>query len=149
MGTAQVEFAWEQWGVNGSGPDQKRRKLHDRKWRHGSMFCACPDFPRAFFLTIVVQVPWLPEVTEGHVTPKGFPWSMRKRKLRNIRPSRAFSPVVTSVTWPRRRLPWVCASATGRWGFQPFYRVFSDMLCSTPRLRENEMYNNVIYSENK
>jgi hypothetical protein len=40
----------------------------------GNMFCACPDFPRVFFLTIlvvqnVVQVQWLPEVIEGHVTP--------------------------------------------------------------------------------
>jgi hypothetical protein len=51
-------------------------------------------FPR-FFLTIVVQVPWLPEVTEGHVTQKGFPWKgvrMHNRKLRNIRPSGSFSP---------------------------------------------------------
>jgi len=32
-------------------------------------------FPRAFFLTrVVVQVPWLPEVTKGHVTPLRFPW---------------------------------------------------------------------------
>jgi uncharacterized membrane protein len=34
-------------------------------------------FFRRFFLTIVVvqvvQVPWLPAVTEGHVTPKGVP----------------------------------------------------------------------------
>ena len=22
----------------------------------------------------VAQVPWLPEVTKGHVTPSGFPW---------------------------------------------------------------------------
>ena len=27
-----------------------------------------------FFFTIVVQVPWLPEVTKGHVTTSGFPW---------------------------------------------------------------------------
>jgi len=53
-------------------------------------------FPR-FFLTIVVvqnvvQIPWLPEVTEGHVTPKGVPLGvrMRNRKLCNIRPSGAF-----------------------------------------------------------
>jgi hypothetical protein len=47
----------------------------------GSMFCACPAFP-AFFsyyngstkCSTVVQVPWLPEVTKGHVTPSGFPW---------------------------------------------------------------------------
>ena len=32
--------------VTGSGPD--------RKGRHGSIFCACPDFPRVFLLSIVV-----------------------------------------------------------------------------------------------
>ena len=73
----------------------------------GSMFCACPDFPRVFFLTIVVQnvvqVPWLPDVTEGHLTLKGFPW--------------------------------VCACATGSWDVSLFFRVFSDMLCSTLRPR--------------
>jgi hypothetical protein len=74
----------------------------------GSMFCAFPDFP-AFFPTIVVQnvvqVPWLPDVTEGHVTPKGVPLGgrMRNRKL----------------------------------GFPPFFRVFSDMLCSAPRPRSH------------
>jgi hypothetical protein len=48
----------------------------------------------------VVHVPWLPEVTEGHVTPKEVPLGVPKRvplcvrtynwKLRNIRPSGAF-----------------------------------------------------------
>jgi hypothetical protein len=34
------------------------------------MFCACPASSRVLLLTIaVVQVPWLPEVTQGHVTP--------------------------------------------------------------------------------
>ena len=76
----------------------------------GSMFCACPDPPRTIFprffrfavlfsydycstSSTVVQVPWLPEVTEGNVTPKEFPWKgvrMQNRKLRNIRPSGAF-----------------------------------------------------------
>jgi hypothetical protein len=32
-------------------------------------------FFAAFFLTMaVVQVPWLSELTEGHVTPLGFLW---------------------------------------------------------------------------
>ena len=46
----------------------------------------------------IVQVPWLPEVTEGHVTPKEVPLGacIRNRKLRNIRPSGDFSPEVTS-----------------------------------------------------
>jgi hypothetical protein len=57
----------------------------DRKWRQscerkrpypevaltGSRFCACPAFSRAFFLVVV---PWLPDVTEGHLTPFGVPW---------------------------------------------------------------------------
>ena len=62
-----------------------------------SMFCACPDFTRVLFLTIVVQnvvqVAWLPNVTSPR---RGFLWKgacMRNRKLRNIYPSRAFSPV--------------------------------------------------------
>ena len=44
----------------------------------GSMFCACPAFTRVFSYysstkcSTAVQVPGLPEVTEGHVTPKGF-----------------------------------------------------------------------------
>ena len=39
------------------------------------MFCACPAFSRAFFLTTaIVQVTWLPEVTEGHLTHSVFPW---------------------------------------------------------------------------
>jgi hypothetical protein len=58
----------------------------------------CPDrkydlhmfdfFPALFFTRVVVQVPWLPEATEGHVTPFGGPlcMCMRNRKLRNIRP---------------------------------------------------------------
>jgi hypothetical protein len=44
-------------------------------------------------------------------------------------------PVVTSVTWPRRGFHSVRPSATGSWVFPPFFRVFSDMLCSTPRPR--------------
>ena len=44
-------------------------------------------------------------------------------------------PVVTSVTWPRRGFRSVRPSATGSWVFPPFFRVFSDMLCSTPRPR--------------
>jgi hypothetical protein len=37
----------------------------------GSMFCACPIPPHIFFLVVV---PWLPDVTEGHLIPSGFPW---------------------------------------------------------------------------
>ena len=72
------------------------------------------------------------------------------------------------IARPRRGFPRVRASATGSWGFAPFFRCFSDMLCSTPRpcsllffsfiifisffifiyfflIRENEMFNNVMY----
>ena len=37
----------------------------------GNRFCACPGFSRAFFLVVV---PWLADVTEGLLTPFGFPW---------------------------------------------------------------------------
>ena len=64
----------------------------DRKWRQsrdrkrpcpevaltGSRFCACTAFSRAFFLVVV---PWLPDVTEGHLTPFGVPSGVRNRKL--------------------------------------------------------------------
>ena len=47
----------------------------------------------ALFLKIVVQVPWSRD-------PEGVPLGvrMRNRRFHNIPPSRAFSPVVTSVT---------------------------------------------------
>ena len=62
---------------------------------------------RRFLLTIVVQnVPLRItdmatgcDVIKRHVTHSGFPWKgmrMRNRKLRNIRPSGAFSPEITS-----------------------------------------------------
>ena len=47
-----------------------------------------PGFSPRFFLTIaVVQIPWLLEVTEAHVTPKGVPLGARmcNRKLRITR----------------------------------------------------------------
>ena len=64
--------------------------------------CACAIVSRVFLSyfssSTVVQVPWLPDVTEGHVTPKGFSLSvrMRNRKLQNICPNGAFSPEMTS-----------------------------------------------------
>jgi hypothetical protein len=48
------------------------------------------------------------DVIKHHVTPKGIPWKcarMRNRKLRNIRPSGAFSPKVTSSNVTRRASP--------------------------------------------
>jgi hypothetical protein len=40
------------------------------------MFCACLVFSPAFFLSSTkcsIVVPWLLEVTKGHLTPSGFP----------------------------------------------------------------------------
>jgi hypothetical protein len=48
----------------------------------GSRFCACPAFPRVFFLVVVS---WVPDMTKGHLTPFGVPLGVRNRKLRNIR----------------------------------------------------------------
>ena len=71
-------------------------------------------FPRFFLSIAVVQVPWLTEVTKGHVIPSGFLWvcacetescaisilwncvPMRNRNLRNIRPSGSFWEVTSS-----------------------------------------------------
>ena len=73
--------------------------------------CACPNFSRAFFL----QWPtWLQEVPQGHMTPKGFPWRVRKdtfctttivRKKRGV--SVTWLPVTTfPVMWlPVTSLP--------------------------------------------
>ena len=64
------------------------------------MFCACLAFSSYYNsstkCSTVVEVPWLPEVNKGHVTPSGFPVGVRMHngKLRNIRPSRAFLPEV-------------------------------------------------------
>ena len=67
------------------------RKSRDRKRpcpevaMTGSRFCACPAFPRVFSLVVVT---WLPDVTQGHLTPFGVPLGVRNRKLRNIRSDR-------------------------------------------------------------
>ena len=63
--------------------------------------CACAT---GTFCSTVVQVPWLPEVTEVHVTPKGVPLGVPKgvpldarmcnRNVRNIRPSETGSDVI-------------------------------------------------------
>ena len=75
---------------------------------HGSdHVCMHNRFPH-FFLTIVVQnvsLRMTDMVAKDQVTPKGFLWKgvrKRNRKLRNIRPSGAFSP---EVTWPKG-FPW-------------------------------------------
>jgi hypothetical protein len=65
MGTAQVVFA----------EDPEDLTMLDRKSRHRNVLCMPGSaFPRFFLTIVVVQVPWLPEVTKGHVIPSGFPW---------------------------------------------------------------------------
>jgi hypothetical protein len=43
-----------------------RKKPYPEVYLTGSRFCACPGFSRAFFFVVVT---WLPDVTEGHLTP--------------------------------------------------------------------------------
>ena len=91
-------------GINLTGrcPDWNRKS---HKWsRAHSSSTKC---------STVVQIPWLLEVTKGHVIPKGVPLGvrMRNRKLRHICPSGAFHrkwrhqaspiglPMVLEVTW--------------------------------------------------
>jgi len=80
--------------VTGRGPDRNRKYV----LRMYNRYILYYYYSRSTKCSTVVQVPWLPEVTEGHMTAKGFPLGvrMRNRKLRNIRPSGAFSPEVTS-----------------------------------------------------
>jgi hypothetical protein len=62
MGTAQTTFE----GSDGELPEV----TWPEEALTESMSCACPASSRILFLTIaVVQVPWVPEVTQGHVTP--------------------------------------------------------------------------------
>jgi hypothetical protein len=62
MGTAQTTFE----GSDGELPEV----TWPEEALTESMSCACPASSRVLFLTIaVVQVPWVPEVTQGHVTP--------------------------------------------------------------------------------
>jgi hypothetical protein len=68
----------------GSESRDRKRSCPERALTE-SMFCACPLFS-VFFLSSTV-VTWLPDVTEGHLTPSGFPW-MCNRKLCNTRRSR-------------------------------------------------------------
>ena len=89
----------------------------------------------------------------SHVTPNEVPlegWvaRMRNRKLRNIRPSGAFSPEVTSVNVTRRGFPWNWKSRDRKCLFYFHESVFNnyisynslllldmfEVLCSTPRV---------------
>ena len=79
----------------------------------GSMFCACPDFSRAFFLVVVT---WLPDVIEGHLTllrgSLGF--RMRNRKLRNTCSDRmSRDPLEVSLGCSLRRPRLIFSMVTG------------------------------------
>ena len=97
MGTAQLVFAEVLWGATGndvshvtgsyvshcpevcSAHAQPSRafspKVKSVTWLEealsGSRFCACPVFPRAFFLVVVTWLPMWPKVTWAL---SGFPW---------------------------------------------------------------------------
>jgi hypothetical protein len=47
------------------------------------MFCACPVFYRVFLLVVV---PWLPDVTEGHLTRFRIPFDVRMRNRKWCNP---------------------------------------------------------------
>ena len=79
MGTAQLAFR-EVTGTGNHGRDRVRMRNN------------LPRFFSYYSSSTVVQVPGLPEVTKGHVTPFGVHLGVRMRnwKLRNIRPSGDF-----------------------------------------------------------
>jgi len=81
--------------MTGSGPD---RKAGSDRVRMRNRYILYYYYSSSTKCSTVVQVPRLPEVTEGHVTTKVVPLGvrMRNRKLRNIRFSGSFSPEVTS-----------------------------------------------------
>ena len=70
----------------------------DRKWQSRDRKRSWPEvcsaharlFPPRFFLSSSTVVPWLPDVTEDHLTPFGFLLGVRmhNRKLRNTRNDR-------------------------------------------------------------
>jgi hypothetical protein len=103
--------------VTGSYPDRKwfHRMSHDQNWKshdRNYVLRMRNRFPRFFLTIVVVQNVLLrmtdmatgSDVNDGHMTPKEFPCKgarMRSQKLRNIRPSGAFSPEVTSSNLTR------------------------------------------------
>jgi hypothetical protein len=91
---------------------RSKRKSRDRKWRQsralsGRMFCACATGSCAISTLVgPFDRKWRSHVTGSdvsHVTGSNpvrkYVLRMHNWKLRNIRPSRAFWPEVTSVTW--------------------------------------------------
>jgi hypothetical protein len=110
MGTAQTTFE-EVVLSEDTWPDITWVTSPEVTWLEdvltGSMLCTCSTFSPRFFLTrVVVQVPWLPEATEGRVTLFGGPlcMCMRNRKLRNICPMGPFDRKWRYETSPRSDL---------------------------------------------
>jgi len=90
------KVTWPRRRFPWKGVHMRNRKLRNirpsgafhRKWRHQTSPVGLP-----LELEVPLGPTWLPEMTEGHVNPKGVPWKgvrMRNRKSRNIRPSGAF-----------------------------------------------------------
>ena len=72
----------------------------------GSMFCACPAFsPAFFFLSSSTVVPWLPDVTEDHLTPFGFLLGVRMHNRRSCDPFGSVHGVfsTTSASYNHRK----------------------------------------------
>jgi hypothetical protein len=75
---------WQsQWQSHVTGRGSVRKGPCPEVVLTGSRFCACPAFPRVFFLEIVT---WLPDVIQGHLTPFEalLGVRMRNRKMCNI-----------------------------------------------------------------
>jgi hypothetical protein len=73
-------------------------------------------FPRVFFLVVVT---WLPDVTESHFIPSGFPWVCA------CTTGNCATPVVTEGHLIPSGFPWVCACTTGN--------------CATPVVTEDHV----------
>jgi hypothetical protein len=131
-------------------------KSRDLKWRdrqrplpevNGSMFCACPAFSRAFFLTrVVVQNISLHMTNRATARDRrsretfGVPLRvcMCNRKLRNIRPTGAFWPEMMSpVDLPLENMGARMCNRQCPWGALYdvcVYRFLALVICTFPAI---------------
>ena len=72
--------------------------------------CACADFPRTFFLNIVIVQ------NVGTRDLEGVPLGAR---MSNRVSRRFFRGVLSGNDMTLKWFPWVCAGATGSWGGVP------------------------------
>ena len=87
----------------------RNRKSRKYAWLFPALFSYYSNSTKC---STVVQVPRLPKVTKGHVTPK----------LGNIHPSGTFSSEVTSSNVTSKGFPWVrCAHAQPEVAQYPLY----------------------------